>query len=582
MSTDQQIHDPNLTDDIEDNLIQYPLIEDNSIMLFGDHIAVPVLDFPSLPPREEIDFELVMVEHQAYRVYPADLNTARKLQDFYAMRVDSAQGFNAPCMNHPDIEQPWEPQRITVDFMMKYKRGFVLNGTGTGKTRSTAWAGKALMDLGEVKRVLILSTLTTIDNAWSNDIPKAVPGARVEIAHGDAVTRRRVFEGDAPWVVSNHDVVSTKELVAAMGQFDMVVIDEIAHSFRTWMNGSEPTRSKRLNKLLNSELNPVPRVWGLTATPQSQGPYSVWNQARLVNSGYAKLESRTKFIDATMVAVGDGGKKVPRKMAGPLVAATLTPSIRIPHGFKGTYKPSLQETPPFRHHCSLSQQQQEAIDLALAENRIAANKEIADTGKISLPLRSQMVRTQMMIAAGALKIEHDDPEKPATVIRFDVTERLKKLVELISQPGKSIIYTSHTAPLEMLTDFFTQYHILRGGDPKKPDFAVIQGKVSRKRRSDILDMFQDKSSGLKYLIAQPITMAHGVTATAGNKTIWWGPAPHADAYIQGNYRTDRSGQTEKCTTHEIVSTDVEAKRFDGHWQRMGEQDLVLQLTDMII
>ena len=52
--------------------------------------------------------------------------------------------------------------------------------------------------------------------------------------------------------------------------------------------------------------------------------------------------------------------------------------------------------------------------------------------------------------------------------------------------------------------------------------AVIQGDVSVGKRTNIFKAFQEQDDP-QVLIIQPAAAAHGVTLTAANTVVWWGP-----------------------------------------------------------
>ena len=65
----------------------------------------------------------------------------------------------------------------------------------------------------------------------------------------------------------------------------------------------------------------------------------------------------------------------------------------------------------------------------------------------------------------------------------------------------------------------------------------------------------------KVLVIQPQSAAHGVTLTAANTVVWWGPTSSLETYAQANARVHRSGQDHKCTVVQLQSSPVEKRIY---------------------
>ena len=112
--------------------------------------------------------------------------------------------------------------------------------------------------------------------------------------------------------------------------------------------------------------------------------------------------------------------------------------------------------------------------------------------------------------------------------------------------------------------------------------AIIRGDVPVSKRTDISRRFQDRSDP-QVLLIQPQAAAHGVTLTAANTVVWWGPTPSLEIYAQANARVHRSGQTHKCTVVQLQGSAVEKrvyslldKKIDVHTKMI---DLYKEILD---
>jgi SNF2 family DNA or RNA helicase len=61
---------------------------------------------------------------------------------------------------------PFDHQKETASFLSLRKRAFCFNEQGTGKTASVIWAADYLMNIGAIKRVLIVCPLSIMQSAW--------------------------------------------------------------------------------------------------------------------------------------------------------------------------------------------------------------------------------------------------------------------------------------------------------------------------------------------------------------------------------------------------------------------------------
>jgi len=111
---------------------------------------------------------------------------------------------------------------------------------------------------------------------------------------------------------------------------------------------------------------------------------------------------------------------------------------------------------------------------------------------------------------------------------------------------------------------------------------VIRGDVSAPNRTQIFKTFQEAPNP-RVLVIQPQSAAHGVTLTAANTVVWWGPTSSLETYAQANARVHRSGQKHKCTVVQLHGSPVEKRvytlldnRIDVHTKMI---DLYKELLD---
>ena len=106
--------------------------------------------------------------------------------------------------NWPGRHRPFAHQVDTASFLTLNRKAFVFNDPGTGKTLSALWAADYLMQIGQVRRCLILCPLSIMDDAWMSGIGKSIIHRSAIIAHHSQASRRiEMVQGDYESVIDN-------------------------------------------------------------------------------------------------------------------------------------------------------------------------------------------------------------------------------------------------------------------------------------------------------------------------------------------------------------------------------------------
>ncbi len=153
------------------------------------------------------------------------------------VRVLRNLGINAPSPigTYYDWAGPFTPldhQRKTSEFLTLNPKSICLSSMGTGKTLSVLWSADYLMEIGKVRKALIVGPLSTVGSVWHNEVMRHFLSKRRSVVlHGEKKRRLKLLNEDADFYIINHDGIKTihEELMAQ--NFDMVVVDE-ASMFR--------------------------------------------------------------------------------------------------------------------------------------------------------------------------------------------------------------------------------------------------------------------------------------------------------------------------------------------------------------
>jgi superfamily II DNA or RNA helicase len=129
--------------------------------------------------------------------------------------------------NWPGFYRPFAHQKATAEFLTLHRRAFVFNEQGTGKTGSVIWAADYLMNLGFIKRVLVLCPLSIMQSAWQNDLFKFAMHRTVGIAHSHSRDKRKkIVNSDVEFVICNFDGLEIIKDEVDKGGFNLIVVDE--------------------------------------------------------------------------------------------------------------------------------------------------------------------------------------------------------------------------------------------------------------------------------------------------------------------------------------------------------------------
>lgn len=472
---------------------------------------------------------------------PHTNKTVRTLND---LGIDAP----APILHYydwPGRYKPYAHQRDTAAFATLNDKCLILNQIGTGKSLSALWAADYLMNIGAVKKVLILSPLSTLERVWKESIFLDISHRSSVVLHGSAARRKKLLAQDVDFYIINHDGF---KIIAddAMDMFDLVIIDEAAV-----LRNSRTNRYKAFNKWYRSQSKDV-RLWLLTGTPTPNEPTDAWSLARLVDNPLAP-PTFTSFRDRVMYRKGMYSW-LPRPEAPEIVSRILQPSIL----YRRDECFDLPDTVVNNVHVPMTEDQ-------IYHYKTMWNTLIAEIdGGETITAVNEAVKVQKLVQI-LCGVAYDDT---GANVEIDCKPRIDAVCEVIEQAGgKVIIFVPLTGTLKMLERELS----------KQWTVATVNGSVSSNKRSAIFRDFQHAADP-QILVAHPATMAHGLTLTAASAVVWYGPITSNEQYVQANGRVERIGKKHVSYVVHITSTDLERRMF----RRLdGKQKLQGILLDLI-
>ena len=422
--------------------------------------------------------------------------------------------------------KPFDHQKTTSSFLTMNKRAFCFNEQGTGKTASAIWAADYLMNQGRINRVLVICPLSIMDSAWRKDLFTFAMHRSVDIAYGSSDKRKQIIEGGAEFIVINYDGVEIVADAIANGGFDLIIADEATH-----YKNVQTRRWKVLNKLVT----PDTWLWMMTGTPAAQSPLDAFGLAKLVNPNSVP-RFFSAFRDMVMYKITNF-KWLARPDATDTVFKALQPAIRFT-------KEECLDLPDMiytKRTVEMTRQQKKYYN----ELR---NKLVVQAGGEQITAVNAAVEMNKLLQIASGAIYTDDGE----ALEFDIKHRYKVLREVIDESSKKVLVF---VPFKHVIDVLTS-KLVQDGIPTE----IIRGDVSVNKRTDIFKRFQETDSP-QGLVIQPQAAAHGITLTAANTVVWWGPTSSLETYAQANARVHRAGQDHKCTVVQLEGSSIEKRVY---------------------
>jgi len=447
--------------------------------------------------------------------------------------------------NWPGRHKPFAHQKDTASFLTMHRRAFVFNDPGTGKTFSALWAADYLMNLKQIRRCLILCPLSIMHDAWISSISKSVIHRSVIAAHHVQASRRiEMVQGDYEFVVVNYDGLNLiADEVINDGRFDLVIVDE-ANAYKN----ASTKRWKSLNKILKPET----MLWMMTGTPASQSPVDAYGLAKLVNpSGVPRFA--TAWRDKVMNKLTKF-KWVPKSGAAQEVYDALQPAIRYTKEECTDLPPVLTETrevPLTPQQVKYYRMLKDRMLVQAAGETITAVNAAAGVSKL------------LQISAGAAYTDEHE------VVEFDCAPRLNVLLEVLEETSrKVIIFAPFRHSIETIHTFLLKHNV---------QAEVIHGDVGVNKRTDIFKRFQTTDAP-RVLVIQPQAASHGVTLTAADTVIFYGPVMSVETYLQCIARADRIGQdSTNVTVIHLQGSEIEKRMFKQLEKRVEGHGILLSL-----
>ena len=447
----------------------------------------------------------------------------------------------------PGRYTPFAHQIETSAFLTLNKRAFVFSEPGTAKTMSALWAADYLMNINRVHRCLVLCPLSIMHSVWMGDLGNSVIHRSAAVCHHQDSDRRREMIGkNYQFVISNYDGLPLiADTILQDGGFDLIIADEA---------GAYKNVTTRRWKTLAKLIQPNTHLWMMTGTPAAQSPEDAYGLAKLVAPDRVP-KFFTGWRDKVMYKA-TMFKWLPKSDAYEQVYTALQPAIRYTKAECLDLPPVLTETreiPLTPQQSKYYKLMKEKMIMQAAGETITAINAAAGVNKL------------LQISAGAAYTDNRE------IIEFDCTPRLRVLKEVIEEtPRKVLVFTLFRHNMAVIENYLNKQGIT---------CAQINGSVSATKRTEIFRAFQNTDLP-QVLVIQPQAAQHGVTLTAADTVVLWGPVMSVESYIQCIARTDRQGQTsDHVTVIHMEGSDIEKRMFKRLAGKVEDHSMLLKIYE---
>lgn len=453
-----------------------------------------------------------------------------------------------PMMENYDWngDTPFDTQRITAALITTNRRSYVLNGIGTGKTRSVLYAYDYLKKAADTYgKLLVTAPLSTLRQTWEREVTMVFPHLKVAVLHGHNRAKRikQLNLAADVWVI-NHDGVETifNELMERKDEISMMALDELS----VYKN-AQTDLWKYTNKLAKE----IDRVTGLTATPMPTAATDAYGQIKMLTPQNLQDRSFGRFRELMQIKVSEF-RWVNKRDAKDDVFKMMQPGVRFT-------RDECYDMPPCQtviRECAMSVPTHKLFKEMGDESALAAHGIAAANG-------ADKINKMLQIALGGIYM----PDR--TVLECDVKSRLKLLEEACEESAsKVIVFTPYKSSLKRLAEHLG----------KRWTVATISGDVANSQREQIFTMFRHAPDP-QILVAHPATMSHGLTLTEASTIVWWGPPGSLEEYEQANGRITRAGQRHSQLIVCLASSSLELQIYKVLERRGNVQQALLDMYE---
>ncbi len=414
-------------------------------------------------------------------------------------------------------------QRLLHDHLVANDRAAGFCGVGIGKTATTLAAFRTLMTEGAAKSMLVIAPLRVANLTWPNEIKKwsCFQGLRYEHLRNlkDKPSRKAHvtftnYDRLLRTVRVGQDFQSIPRL-ADLSSWDVICFDEITRA-----KNPASAQINALRPLLNGHM----RRWGLTGTPRPNSLLELFAQIRLLDDGKRLGPSFDQFkrtwfepedyMEYRWNPKPDAERKIYERIHDLVITLRSSDYLDV----SDTVVEDIEVPLPQAAHAIYKELEKELMILVQDQEVIAINAAV-------------LVNKLLQICGGAIYAAGE--QRTVVEIHQSKIVALKRL--LLDLNGETAL---------IACNFIHERERICRAIPEAVDASKFKG--------DIEDAWN--SGKIKYLVADPRSLGHGLNLQAGGRNVvWFSPCWSRELFDQLNGRVARKGQELVPRVYRILS-----------------------------
>ncbi len=405
---------------------------------------------------------------------------------------------------------------------------------GLGKTVQTLALIQQERGNGEKRPVLLLCPTSVLNN-WRKEAQQFTPELSVMVHHGLKRRKQKAFiqnVGQTALVVSSYGLLQRDIEFLKQVDWAGVILDEAQN-----IKNPETKQSKAVRTLCSDYR------FALTGTPVENHVGDLWALMDFLNPGLlgAQVAFKRNFHRPIQVYGSEDAADRLKTLTGPFILRRLK-----------TDKAIISDLPDkleMKEYCTLTKEQASLYKAVVDDMQ----KQIEETEGIKR--RGLVLATLMKLKQVCNHPAQFAADNSSVKGRSGKLQRLEEmLTETVELKERTLVFTQFAEMGKMLKNYFQDYF--------GREVFLIHGGVSKKKRDEMVDRFQNSASAPPLFILSLKAGGTGLTLTRANHVVhfdrWWNPAVEN----QATDRAFRIGQQKNVLVHKFIVAGTLEERID--------------------
>ena len=424
---------------------------------------------------------------------------------------------------------------------LRYLETLGLNGCladdmGLGKTMQVIATLILEKETSKTAPTLLIAPTSVIGN-WEKEVEKFAPHLKTHIHHGS--TREKECAEFAK-LCSEQDMLITSYTLARKDNALLTTIDW----YRVVLDEAQNIKNPKAAQTKSILKITAKHRLALTGTPVENRLMDLWSIFNFLNPNY--LGKQTQFRKAYELPIQRDNDPVKSTILKQLIQPFILRRLKTDKNIIKDLPDKIEN----KQYCNLSKEQASLYQAVVkdVEEQLEEKQGIERQG---LMLSTLMKLKQ--ICNHPMQFLQDG--SPFTSERSHKLERISDMLgEAIAEGDSVLLFTQFTEIGEQLMEYFSK-------DKHYPSH-YIHGGVSRKKREQMIQDFQDPDSPPSIFILSLKAGGVGITLTRANHVFhfdrWWNPAVEN----QATDRAFRIGQKKNVFVHKFITLGTLEERID--------------------